>query len=250
LKRWKKHLYWQMFGRFFFAPGVVLHAITPLEAHHMGDFFGRQPQAVIPNALSIDAVTGDAGAAMPARRLVFLGRLHPVKGVDLLIEAFGKARLDEEWELVIAGPEEVPAYVAQLKAQAVASPCATRIRFVGPLYGLERTGLLKSAWAVVVPSHTEVIGMVNLEAASLATPTITTPNTGLEEWAGIGGILAADNAVALQNALQACAAWPMQERLRRGHESRQHVLQCYNLEVVGQEWLRFYRSTASSTVIA
>ena len=152
LKAWKKRLYWQLFGRFFLAPSVILHAITPLEAQHMEDFFVRLPQAVIPNALSMDAVIGTGGATAPIRRLVFIGRLHPVKGVDLLIEAFGNAKLDDDWELVIAGPEEVPAYAAQLKAQAAASPRATHIHFAGPIYGPEKKGLLESAWALVVPS--------------------------------------------------------------------------------------------------
>jgi glycosyltransferase involved in cell wall biosynthesis len=246
LKSWKKRLYWQLFGQFFLDPSVVLHAITTLEAHHMEDFFGRQPQAVIANALSMDTITEDDGATTPARRLVFLGRLHPVKGVDMLIEAFGNARLDDDWELVIAGPEEVPAYAAQLKAQAAASPRANHIRFAGPLYGPEKKDLLASAWAVIVPSRTEVIGMVNLEAASLATPTITTLNTGLEKWSEIGGMLVADNAAALQTALQACAAWSLQERLQRGDESRLHVLRRYSIEAVGQEWLQLYLSTAST----
>jgi len=246
LKSWKKRLYWQLFGHLFLDPSVVLHAITPLEAHHMEDFFGRQPQAVIANALSMDTITEDDGATEPARRLVFLGRLHPVKGVDMLIEAFGNARLDDDWELVIAGPEEVPAYAVQLKAQAAASPRANHIRFAGPLYGPEKKDLLASAWAVVVPSRTEVIGMVNLEAASLATPTITTPNTGLEEWSEIGGMLVADNAAALQMALQTCAAWSLRERLQRGDESRLHVMRRYSIEAVGQEWLRLYLSTSST----
>jgi len=249
-KGWKKSLYWQLFGRFFLPADVVLHAITPLEAFHIEDFFGREPRAVIPNALSMGAVTEGAGGAVPARRFVFLGRLHPVKGVDLLIEAFGNAHLDDDWELVIAGPEEVPAYVAQLKALAAASPRAMRIRFAGPLYGSEKTSLLQSAWAVVVPSRTEVMGMVNLESASLATPSITTPNTGLDEWARIGGMLVADNVVALQDALQVCSAWSQQERLQRGYESRRYVLQRYSLEAVGQQWLQLYQSTVATAAHA
>ncbi|AON56567.1 glycosyltransferase [Herbaspirillum seropedicae] len=244
LKSWKKRLYWQILGRSLLNSQVTLHAITPLEAGHMEDFFGYPAKAVIPNALNADALTGNVLAVAPSRRFVFLGRLHPVKGVDLLIEAFGKARLEDGWELVIAGPEEIPDYAAQLRAMAAASSRAAHIRFVGPVYGAEKANLLQSAWAVIVPSRTEVIGMVNLEAASLATPTVTTPNTGLDEWAQIGGILAADDAAALQAGLQACADWSLQERLRRGQESRRHVLHRYSLDTVGQQWLQLYRSTS------
>lgn len=39
----------------------------------------------------------------PARRIVFVGRLHPIKGVETLIKAFSQARLDADWELIIVG---------------------------------------------------------------------------------------------------------------------------------------------------
>ena len=215
----------------------------------MEDFFGCKTVSVIPNALIVDTAIDDTMATEPARRFVFLGRLHPVKGVDLLIEAFGNARLDDDWELVIAGPEDVPAYAIQLKARAAKSPRAARIHFTGPIYGPEKISLLRSAWAVVVPSRTEVIGMVNLESASLATPTITTPNTGLDEWSEVGGMLTENNASDLQAALQVCAVWSINERMRRGHQIRDHVLQHYSLDSVGHEWLRLYRGAESTSEV-
>jgi glycosyltransferase involved in cell wall biosynthesis len=241
-KDWKKRIYWHAFGRFLLGPDVVLHAITPLEQRHMAAFFGRQPQAVIPNAIDLQGMPA-APAKPRRRRFVFLGRLHPVKGVDMLIEAFGRARLAPGWELLLAGPEEIPAYAQALKSLAAASPSAAHIRFAGPVHGPDKVDLLAGAWAVVVPSRTEVIGMVNLEAAALATPTITTRNTGLEEWESAGGMLVAeDDAQSLAQALEKCAAWSEQEQHQRGRRSQAHVAQTYSLEAVGQQWLRLYDS--------
>lgn len=67
----------------------------------------------------------------------------------------------------------MPDYVVELKALASTSPRAASIHFVGPRYGAEKRALLRDSWVVVVPSFTEVVGMVNLEAASFHTPTIT-----------------------------------------------------------------------------
>ena len=247
LKGLKKRLYWELFARFLFKPGSALHAITSLEAVHMEEFFCQKPLAIIPNALSMHPFLMEDEPTVPIRRLVFLGRLHPVKGVDLLIEAFGKALLDDDWELIIAGPEEVSAYTAQLKAQSRNCPRAAHIHFIGPLYGAEKEKLLRSAWAVVAPSRTEVIGLVNLESASLATPTITTPQTGLTEWSKNGGILTDYNVIKIQNAIQICAAWSLHERMRRGRQIRQYVFNHYSLGSVGQKWLRFYQRITIST---
>ncbi len=241
IKDWKKRIYWQAFGRFFLWPNVVLHAITTMEQRHMAAFFGRLPKAVIPNSIDLQGIL--VSPEKPRRRrFVFLGRLHPVKGVDVLIEAFGLARLDPGWELLIAGPEEIPDYAQSLKSLAAASPRAANIRFAGPVYGQDKVALLADAWAVVVPSRTEVIGMVNLEAAALATPTVTTRNTGLEEWENAGGVLVADDPLSIAQALEECADWSELEQYQRGRSSQAYVAQAYSLEVVGQQWLHLYDS--------
>lgn len=248
LKTLKKSLYWTLFGRFLMTPRTVLHAVTPLEREHMLAFFGNEPR-VIPNAIRLDAVTSPVPpAALLSRRFVFLGRLHPVKGVELLIDAFDQAALPAEWELVIAGPEEVSTYVDKLKAAASNSRKANRISFVGPLHGEEKAALLRSAWTVVVPSKTEVIGMVNLEAAAAGTPTITTRATGLLEWGEIGGVLVHDDLPSLVAALESCANWPPEERSERGERSRQHVERHYSLQTVGQKWLFLLQDTTAGKV--
>lgn len=241
--RLKKFLYWNLFGRFCLSKHAALHAITPLELQHMQAFFGRRPQVVIPNAIDLaDPIyeVADNGCQTPTRRMVFLGRLHPIKGVETLIEAFSKARLDSNWELIIAGPEEMPSYVADLKVLASASPRSESIRFVGPCYGAEKRALLRDAWGVVVPSFTEVIGMVNLESASLHTPTITTTTTGLMDWATAGGILVEPKVDGVCDAIERAAAWTLEERLERGRKARAKVEAVYSLEAVGQAWLHFY----------
>jgi glycosyltransferase involved in cell wall biosynthesis len=233
----KKRVYWNCFARSLLAPQVALHAITPLEARHMASFFDRRVQLVVPNAIVLPDPVPPAVALR--KRFVFLGRLHPVKGIDALIEAFSAAGLDDTWELVIAGPEEMPHYATQLKARAAASAKTGRIHFVGPVNGEDKQSLLASAWAVVVPSHTEVIGMVNLEAGSLATPSITTAATGLEEWNESGGILLQDH-TGLRSALEAAAAWSQAERRARGCRIRKYITEHYSMEAVGQQWLQQY----------
>ncbi|MBU0587314.1 MAG: glycosyltransferase [Gammaproteobacteria bacterium] len=247
VKRIKKQAYWHLFARHLLLSWAALHAVTPLEQRHMRQFFGREPQAIIPNALHEipDLMSFDGqGPFRDRRRLVFLGRLHPVKGVDGLIQAFHRARLRGEWELLIVGPEEIPAYAQELKDMAKEGERAGDIQFLEACHGAEKWGLLASAWVVVVPSHTEVIGMVNLEAATAGAPTITTTATGLEEWTDSGGVLIDHTLDSLIFALEHVGNWGAMERLRRGEQCRSYVMRKYSMDSVGREWLRFYARLA------
>ena len=238
----KKQVYWNLFARWYLPSCVGLHAITSLEALHLSSFMGRAADAVIPNAIDLDdpLFRQTETVTSPRKEIVFLGRLHPIKGVDVLIEAFSRSNLDQDWELLLIGPEEVPVYAERLKALAAASPRAAKIRFIGSCHGEAKRDFLSRAWVVVVPSHTEVVGMVNLEAASLFTPTITTYATGLTTWLKSGGLLADPEPVSVMQALETAAGWSLSERMQRGVSARRFVEREFSLETVGQAWLRFY----------
>lgn len=237
LKYAKKKLYGWLVGQAMLKKVDYLHAITPIERKGLELFLGRHVDFVIPNAILAASYNG--AETKPLKYLAFLGRLHPVKGVLNLIEAFLAANIGAEWQLLIAGPEEDAAYVAKLKAAAQGS---TRIKFIGPVFGAEKINFLKQAWTLVVPSYTEVIGMVNLEAGLCGTPSVTTPETGLSDWARGGGILVNNEKSNLRMALEEVASWTLDERLARGERSQQLIMDVYLLDVVGAQWLKAYES--------
>jgi glycosyltransferase involved in cell wall biosynthesis len=245
----KKLAYWKLFGRWLMLSRAALHAITPLEALHIRAFAGRSEGIVLPNAIDLSGSASHQVVVQktPLKQVIYLGRLHPIKGPDLLIKAFSDSELGSGWELVLAGPDEVPSYVRELKTQAAASRKSSQIRFVGPCYGLEKKTLLAGAWVVVVPSHSEVVGMVNLEAASLYTPTITTHATGLLKWESGGGLLSVTTSDGLRMALNAVKEWSSEERLQRGKRVRHMVETEFSLDTVGFAWLRFYWGLDGST---
>ncbi|MGE9296643.1 MAG: glycosyltransferase [Puniceicoccales bacterium] len=105
--------------------------------------------------------------------LVFLGRLHEKKGVDLLLEAY-QALLRETRSapaLVLAGPEQDPVFAQKLKTLASGS---NKIHFVGMLEGAAKWGALRDATAMILPSHQENFGIVVAEALAMATPVLIT----------------------------------------------------------------------------
>ena len=240
-RRLKKSAYWNLFARQLMTRNCRLHAITPLESEHFSSFFSRAADAVIPNAIDLDSLpTAHLNEfPRPTKTILFLGRLHPIKGVDLLIEAFAASSLDASWELLIVGPEEIPEFAGKLKKMAIdAAPRC--IRFLGHCNGEKKLRLLASSWVLAAPSHSEVIGMVNLEAAAMRTPSITTHATGLTDWENFGGKLIEPAVGPIIKALEEAADWSLQERLARGNSMRNLVEDKFSLTTVGEQWTNFY----------
>ncbi|MDC1382720.1 glycosyltransferase [Candidatus Puniceispirillum sp.] len=240
LKHLKKQIYWKGFAHFFLHQNVHLHAITELEANHFELFFKKRAKLIIPNSLlPLNIKIANVKAFDSKKYFLFLGRLHPVKGVDIAIKAFSASVISSDWELLIAGPKEVSNYYSRLKKLTNLSSKKSRIKFLGPVYGEEKKKLVSSAWVVLVPSYSEVLAMVNLEAAQLKTPTITSKETGLNCWDKYGGVLIDLNAKALKTAIEDAANWSNNDRVERGIKISKYVVKQFNLEKIGWQWANY-----------
>jgi len=100
------------------------------------------------------------------RILLFLSRLHPKKGCDMLIRAFAKT--SGPLSLVIAGPEEDANHARQLRMQTA----GLSVFFVGMLTGEVKWGALAAAEVFALPSHQENFGMAVAEALAAGTPAL------------------------------------------------------------------------------
>jgi glycosyltransferase involved in cell wall biosynthesis len=109
------------------------------------------------------------------RFLLFLGRLHPKKGCDLLVKAMASMR--PPIDLVFAGSIANERYVAQLKRSAEGLP----ITFTGMLIGETKIGALASAEALILPSHQENFGLVVAEALSVGTPVLLSEQVNIAQ---------------------------------------------------------------------
>ncbi len=104
------------------------------------------------------------------RVLLFLGRLHPKKGCDLLIEALSHIA-DENVALVLAGPDQV-GWRRELEQLATQLKVSSRIVFTGMLEGDMKLGALAAADAFILPSHQENFGMSVIEALGVGSPVL------------------------------------------------------------------------------
>ena len=125
--------------------------------------------------------------------LLYLGRIHPKKGLDLLIHSWKEKQLRTLGELAIAGPfDPKDEYHRRLKELSEAD---SSIHWLGMLEGAEKWGALKSANALILPSHQENFGMVVAEACSVKTPVLLTNKVNLwhEIESSNAGYVAKDN---------------------------------------------------------
>ena len=178
-KRLFKPLQWPAITR-----AHLLHATSEMEYADIRQFGLRHPVAVIPNGIDIpelpvESATHAGGSGR--RRLLFLGRLHPIKGIELLLETWQVLQESHpDWELIIAGKGD-EAYVASLQALS-ARLKLKRVAFTGPVYGEAKKQLYLTAHLFVLPTFTENFGMAIAEAQAHGLPVITTKGA---PWSGL-----------------------------------------------------------------
>ncbi len=193
-----KQLYDWVAGKRIIKDASKVVAVSPLEDKQYRDK-GIQQERIrtIFNGLNLDEFTnlpergafrGSIGADQESRIILFLGRLHRIKGIDVLIKAFSDLRTGgAETALVIVGPDE--GELSRLKVLASEQAVEQRVTFRGPLYGRERLKAYVDADVVVSPGMYEIFGLVPFEALMCGTPVIVTQDTGageLIEQAGAG----------------------------------------------------------------
>lgn len=238
----KKETYFNLFFKTALSSNTTFHAITPIELESLNKHLPIYHKVTIPNAVDPYSQHINNETHQFEKQFLFLGRIHPVKAVDVLIDAFIHANIGNDWKLIIAGPEYVPDYVVELKNKVISSGMENRIIFAGPVYGEQKLKLIQQTWALITPSHSEVMGMVNLEAAIQQVPSITTHQSGLWDWEEGGGILIDSNLEDLINAINKVAGWSIKERVDRGIRSFALVAEKYSWQSVIPKWSNVYSS--------
>lgn len=133
--------------------------------------FGAVPSSGDPSTQR-DAFLELYPALRAKRFLLFLGRIHPKKGCDLLIEGFLQiAARDPGLHLVIAGPDPQN-WGAELKAPLQAAGLADRVHWTGMLTGDAKWGAFYASEAFILPSHQENFGIAVAEALSCGVPVL------------------------------------------------------------------------------
>jgi glycosyltransferase involved in cell wall biosynthesis len=137
------------------------------------------------DTLRLDAASRIASTWADDPYVLVLSRLHPVKGLELLMDAFAAASVcpipgASKFRLVIAGDGE-PGYVRALRERAAASDVASRISFEGWVDGDRKGRLLAGAALFALPSHHENFGLSLAEALSCGVPVVVSRQVQLAD---------------------------------------------------------------------
>ena len=125
----------------------------PISSNAKSEFLSRYPQL------------------QNTRIFLFLGRLHPKKGCDMLLEAFAQMRSNDSISLILAGPDQV-GWESDLRRQVTRLNLTNRVVFTGMLEGSMKQGAFASAEAFVLPSHQENFGISVVEALAVSVPVL------------------------------------------------------------------------------
>lgn len=229
--RWKKRVAHWMFENANFKHVRLWRALTGREADQIKAVVGPNARVVVaPNGMDLAAVK-PAQFARPGgrRRALFLARLHPKKGLDLLLRAWAQAgSAATDWELVIAGPDE-GGHGAQVRQWVASAGLTSSVSFTGSVSGAAKYDLIASADLFVLTSYSEGLPMAPLEAMAAGLPVALTHECNLPEagQAGAGWLCAAEQAAVNGMLAQALRADDT-ERRQRGAAGRALVEQSFS----------------------
>jgi glycosyltransferase involved in cell wall biosynthesis len=176
-----KSIFWHSLQKSALHRTALFHATAESEYEDIRRLGFRQPVALIPNGIDIPHFENRRYCGK--KTLLFLGRVHSVKGVNLLLRAWaGLGPAFPDWILRIVGPGDVR-YVEKLQGLA-ASLAVERVSFAGPLYGDAKVEAYRAADLFVLPTHSENFGIAVAEALATGCPVVTTRGA---PWSGLVG---------------------------------------------------------------
>lgn len=177
--------------------------------------------------------------------ILFMGRLNSIKGPDLLLQAFRKAKDElKGFHLVFAGPDG--GMLAELQKLAAEFGAKERIHFVGYLNGLDKYQAYHAAELLVIPSRQEAMSIVVLEAGITGTPVLLTDRCGFNEIARIGGGGVVFASVAeLQKGLVEILRNPDELKLK-GANLKKYIYEHFLWDRVIVKYLQLYRQILNS----
>ena len=195
-KTYSKHLFDTLFGNRIASNASGLIAMNRYEMEQIRNSHPRVrgEMGIIPNTVdfaSIDSLQVDKsfrrrfGIDDDAKVIIYLGRLHPVKGIDVLLRSFSNLTSElADLALVVAGPDDGSLHALSSLAESLS--IADRVRFTGLLSFEEKIAALMTSEFLVAPSRYELFATVILEAFACEKPVIASAIGGLPEIVGHG----------------------------------------------------------------
>ena len=206
-----KRIYYALLGRSMLAGATQVIATSDQEESEMV-WSGIKPDRIFNRRNGVDLSEFEQpgepgrfrrhiGLEHDTRLLLYLGRLSPIKSIDLLIQTFASLPCSKA-HLAIVGPDEGDGYRRYLEELADQLKIRDRVLFTGPLYGADKVAALRDADLFVLPSQYESWGNIVVEAIAAGTPVVITDRCGVAPYVRDRvGLVVPHEEVALRHAI-------------------------------------------------
>jgi glycosyltransferase involved in cell wall biosynthesis len=243
---WRKRAAYALLERRTVHDAARLHATSDREAASLARLGQTPPVVCIPNGIEprdASSAHRDGSSGQHGPSILFVGRVHPIKRLDLLVDAFILVRAEyPDVRLVIAGPDEMG---LRRDLTARAGNAAAAIQWVGQVTDAQRDTLLAEATALVLCSDSESFGLSVLEAMSAGVPVVVTDTCGWDEVGSHGaGLVVPQRADAIASALGRLIQYPVQAA-EMSHRGQALVEQRYRWETIARAFMRTYGDVAA-----
>lgn len=247
-KAWKKRIYYHWFEKPSLQRASAIHVLNRLEAHHV-NALGFEQAVVIPNGVHRQefealAAPDEFYHRFPATQgkilILFLGRIDPKKGLDLLAPAFAQVHAQfPQTHLVVAGPDSI-GFLPIVQGYFAQAGCLEATTFTGMLEGTLKQAAIAAASVYVAPSYSEGFSMSILEGMASGLPCVLTTGCNFPEAAEVAHIanLTPD---AIAQALIQCLHDPAQAQAM-GNRARQFVFEHYTWNRAAAKLVQVYEA--------
>lgn len=224
---------------------TCFHATSEFEYEDIRRFGITAPVIIVPNGVDLPLPSGGSGRAPSSgpsdlKTLLFLGRIHPIKGIDHLVRAWSRvAEGFPDWRLRIVGPGE-PGHTKMI-ADLIERMNVPRVTMEAGLAGQAKHAALAAADLFVQPSLSENFGMTIAESLACGRPVIVTKGA---PWAGVVenacGWWIETGEEALEAALRLGMSTPRQELDQMGLRGQVWVEQAYSWSRSANDMVALY----------
>jgi glycosyltransferase involved in cell wall biosynthesis len=187
------------------------------------------------------AFRSEFSALKDRRFLLFLSRIHPKKGCEILIRAFTQLvpELPVDLDLVMAGPDQV-GWMSELKALANKLGIARRVHWPGMLTDDLKWGAFRAAEALILPSHQENFGFVVAEAMACGTPVLISDKVNIWREVDVShaGLVEPDTLAGICNLIRRFLALSPREREEMSRNGRAGFFRYFDIEVTARDFAR------------
>ncbi|WP_299107783.1 glycosyltransferase [uncultured Tenacibaculum sp.] len=243
--RWKKEIVLALGQRRALRYSKYYHATAIHEYEDINDYVSDKKTTIIPNGVDIpnliDKVKANKSEDRSRRKLLFLARIHPIKGLENLIDAWLNLEQEfKDWDLEIVGVGDEN-YVSSLKNR-VKEKGIERIYFLDPVFGESKNVKFQESELYILPSFSENFGMTVAEALSNGVPTITTDGTPWEEIDKKDcGWYIQPNRNSIEETLREALSLSPKELSLKGQKGRNWMIHDYSWRSLALQLVDFYK---------